>query len=401
MTLSGKSDTTAAAGIRQNRRAHTVFLLTHGFAARMIIRSGLTRRLIAQRSRVTVISPNADESYFREECRAEGVDLKQEPKSGGRVAHRFRAYRPYLLDDVMNNPALRANHARRCEDRPLVGLGMELVNRTFARSSLFRRLGRAIERKINRSKKVIELLSQLQPDLLVLPNPFGIEETVYLLHARELGIPVACQMLSWHNITSKGTPLLMPDFFISWGPIMTEEIGDLYRFPRDRIFECGVPHFDVYSQPGLLKPPGAMLQELNLPAEQPYLFYGTVSPYSCPNEIDILAWLAERVNKNAFTRPCSLVIRPHPQMISGFYSGSSAQLERLRALSGPRIAVDFPPVLSDQLAWDLPKVDMHRLASLLAGSAMCLNSNSTLSLDACMLDRPVINIAFDGWEDLP
>jgi CDP-glycerol glycerophosphotransferase (TagB/SpsB family) len=61
----------------------------------------------------------------------------------------------------------------------------------------------------------------------------------------------------------------------------------------------------------------------------------------------------------------------------------------------------MPSVLSEQLAWDLPRSDMIHLASLLAGSAMCINSNSTLCLDACMLDRPVINIAFDGWEELP
>jgi hypothetical protein len=32
---------------------------------------------------------------------------------------------------------------------------------------------------------------------------------------------------------------------------------------------------------------------------------------------------------------------------------------------------------------------------------MCLNANSTLCLDACMLDRPVIDVAFDGREELP
>jgi hypothetical protein len=44
---------------------------------------------------------------------------------------------------------------------------------------------------------------------------------------------------------------------------------------------------------------------------------------------------------------------------------------------------------------------MNHLASLLAGCAMCLNVSSTLCLDACMMGRPVIDIGFDGWEDLP
>jgi CDP-glycerol:poly(glycerophosphate) glycerophosphotransferase len=394
-------DAVGEAPIRQQCDTHIVFLLTHGFSARTVIRSGLGRRLIAQGARITVISPNADETYFWEECQTEGITLQQEPKNGGRAAQRFRSYRPYLLDDVLNNPALKCHHLQRCEDRPLVGCALEIVNRTVARSSLFRKLSRTLECKINRSKEVQELLTQLKPSLLVLPNPFGIEETVYLLHARELGIPIVCQMLSWDNITSKGTPLLMPDYFISWGPIMTQEMLDVYKFSRDKIYECGVSHFDVYSQQGQLIPRDALLSELNLPLQQPYIFYGMVAPYSCPNEIDMLTWLANKVNSNAFDEPCSLVIRPHPQTISGFYSRTSKELERLRALTGSRVALDTPSLLSERLAWDLPKSDMYRLASLLAGSAMCINANSTLCLDACMLDRPVINIAFDGLTELP
>jgi hypothetical protein len=219
------------------------------------------------------------------------------------------------------------------------------------------------------------------------------------LHAKELGIPVVCEMLSWDNITSKGTPLLMPDYFISWGPIMTQEIIEWYAFPRAKIFECGVPHFDAYRQPEKLMPSKALVQQFNLNTERPYIFYGMVARIFVPNEMEIVEWLAEQVNTNAFSKPCSLVIRPHPQMVSGYYSDGK-DLEILSSLTGPNVAVDVPPVLSEALAWDLPKRDMFHLASLLAGAAMCINASSTLCLDACMFDCPVINIGFDGRQDL-
>jgi hypothetical protein len=235
----------------------------------------------------------------------------------------------------------------------------------------------------------------------VLPNPFGSVEALYLIHAKDLGIPTVCQMLSWDNITSKGTPVDMPDYFISWGPIMSQEIVEWYRFPREKVYECGVSHFDVYHRKTEFTSRDALLGDLGLDPQRPYIFYGMVPEYSCPNEVEILAELVERVNKDALARPCSLVIRPHPQTISGTYAQHPAELARLRTLVGPRVALDLPPVLSEELAWDLPKSDMIRLASLLHGSAMCLNANSTLCLDACMLDRPVIDVAFDGREELP
>jgi len=402
MTSFTKIESVAEERLRPKRDMHIVFYLTHGFSARTVIRSGLAGRLSAQKARVTVISANANEAYFQRECHAEGLALAQEPKSVGRFAWRFRLYRPYLLDDVLNNPALRSGHLLRRKRHPLVFWPMEVINRTVARSPLFRKFSRALECKTNRSREVQQLLLQLQPDLLVLQTPFGTRDVVYLLHARESGIPVVCQMLSWDNITTKGTPLLMPDYFISWGPIMTEELVDLYHFPRNKVYECGVPHFDVYSQKDQLTPRDTLLRELKLPANHPYIFYGMGAKYSWGfDEIDLLEWLAGQVNGNAFAEPCSLVIRLHPQGVSGFFSLNARDLQRLRALAGPRVVLDAPPVLSERLESDAPKSDMYHLASLLAGSAMCINVSSTLCLDACMLDRPAITVAFDGWEDLP
>ena len=383
------------------RKAHVVFLLSNGFAARMMLRSGIASQLTTHDVQVTIISPNADEVYFQQECQQEGVGLHKDPGVTGRAAEMFRLLRPYLLDDVINNPALKTKHRRLREHRPIFGLFIEIVNRTLARQPLFRKLSTFIEILINRSEMIQEMLCTLQPDLLVLPNPFGRIETVYLIHARRLGVPVVCQMLSWDNITTKGTPLLMPDYFISWGPIMTEEMVSIYHFPRNKIYECGVAHFDVYSQKEKLTPRDILLKEMHLPQELPYIFYGMVAELYCPNELEILAWLAEQVQRNAFAKPCSLIIRPHPLTISGSYASDSRNIKRLKSLVGPRVALDIPPVLSEQLAWDLPKQDMYRLASLIDGSSMCINAGSTLCLDSCMLDCPIINISFDGFEELP
>jgi hypothetical protein len=380
---------------------HIGFLVTDGFAARMMIKSGIAKCLLSQGARVTVISPNTDERYFQEECRADGIMLKQAAWLSTRRAWRLRGYRAYLLADVMNNPALKAAHRSIFEKRPVLGFTLSAINRTIARCPPFRRFSKAVMCQLSRCQQIKELLEEVRPDLLVVPNPFGAQETSYLLHSRELGIRVVCQLLSWDNVTTKATPLLMPDYFISWGPIMTTEMIDWYHFPRERIYECGVPHFDVYSRTKELIPSCVLLKELHLPEEHSYIFYGMVTRMFCPNEIEILTWLADQVNKKAFAKPCSLVIRLHPQMISGIYSMNTEEFERLTALVGPMVALDMPQVLSEELAWDLPQSDMYRLASLLAGCAMCLNASSTLCLDACMLDRPVINIAFDGWEELP
>lgn len=372
-----------------------------GFGARSFIKSGVAGKLVGRGASVTVISPNADEAYFQQECREEGISLRQDPEEKGSTALRFRRYRPYILDNVEGNTALRILHELYYEDHLLVGSLMATINRKLAKSSLLKTLYRAVESRINRSDSVGRLLAELRPDLLVLLSPFGVRDVVYMLHAKELGIPVVCAVLSWDNITCKGTPLLMPDHFISWGPVMTEEITNFYGFPRERILECGVPHFDIYKRKTELSSPQAVLKAMELPPEDPYLVFGMVTPYCCPNELDLLMWLTHKINNRKFVKPCSLIIRPHPQTVSGYYARPARELERLKSLAGPRVALHMPQLMSERLYCDMPRNEMNRIASLLAGSALCVSTWSTLSLDASILDRPVVSIAFDGWEENP
>ena len=139
---------------------HIVFHFAHGFSARMVLRAGVARRLTDRGIRVTAISPNANEHYFQQECLGEGVNLKQEPSSTGRVAHWFRMYRPYFLDDVMNNNALRAMHHRRLERHPVAKAAWELVNRRLAKKVITRKIFKGVELWINRSREIESLLGK-------------------------------------------------------------------------------------------------------------------------------------------------------------------------------------------------------------------------------------------------
>lgn len=387
--------------MNNHKNARIACLISDGFGARLVLKSGVARKLVAQGTSVTAISPNADESYFQQECREEGITLRQDPHDGGSSALRFRVYRPYFLDNVMGNASLKILHEQYFEGRPALGAALATLNRRLGRNPVAGAAYRMIESRMNRSESVRRLLQELNPDLLVLCSPFGVREVTYLLHAKDLGIPVVCQIQSWDNITCKGTPLLMPDYFISWGPVMTQEIMEYYRFPRHKIFECGVPHFDIYSRKAELSPPQAVLKALNLPPDDPYLVFGMVTPYCCPNELDLLMWLTHKINNRKFVKPCSLIIRPHPQTVSGYYARQARELERLMSLAGPRIGIHMPQLSSERLYCDMPRSEMPRIASLLAGSALCLNTWSTLCLDASLADRPVISISFDGWEQLP
>jgi hypothetical protein len=51
--------------------------------------------------------------------------------------------------------------------------------------------------------------------------------------------------------------------------------------------------------------------------------------------------------------------------------------------------------------WELPKDDLEHLVRLLRDADVVMNSGSTLAIDAAILDRPVICIAYDPAGTLP
>ncbi|MBK6846058.1 MAG: hypothetical protein IPG96_00430 [Proteobacteria bacterium] len=301
----------------------------------------------------------------------------------------MRAKHLYELHSAAVRPLLKL--------RPLVG---KAVNRLALRWSLVPRLAQRAEQRLLRSRAVRVILERLRPRLLVSSYPVNWLEALFVLEAQRLGIPTVGQLLSWDNISCKGRFAALPDRFISWGPVMSDELQRYYGVTPDRINECGVAHFDAHCDPGNRLQAREVLAGLGLCPDDPYLFFGMSARFFCPHELDVVEWLAGACEPGAFGPRMQLVVRPHPQNIRGSMADGET-VERLRTMAGPRVAIDLPQVVSDRLPWDLEERDLRKLAALIAGCAVSLNSGSTLSIDSVVQDRPVVLPIFDAGHELP
>jgi len=62
-------------------------------------------------------------------------------------------------------------------------------------------------------------------------------------------------------------------------------------------------------------------------------------------------------------------------------------MKRLENLNSKRVAVDFPQLIKSNVRWSMKKSDMNHLSNLLAGCSVCLNSGSTVSIDALVMEK--------------
>ena len=372
----------------------------------MVLQSTVLQELREAGVAVTIAVPDAADPSVRVAAQRYGCDLVQTHRLNPKKSFQYQLLRRYFFEDVRRNPALWSKHlAALVEAKPATRLRLRAyraLNIVSVRLGIVRDALAELESFALRSRPARQVIESTKPDLLVSTYPVEPLECLYLAEARRAGIPTVGHLLSWDNITVKGRFAVLPDHFITWGPIMSGELEEFYGTPRSRIHETGVAHFDhhatVPSEAGRKK----VVRGLGLDVDRPYLFFGMSSPFVSPYEIEIVEELADRVRNERYGHGLQLVVRPHPQNVQGNLADPS-WLPRLRVLQDYRhVAVDFPSLEDSGLLWSMKPEDLPRLSNLISGCAICLNSGSTLAIDAIVQDRPVIGTAFDAKrKDVP
>ncbi len=386
-----------------NYKTDICYVVSHGFAARMVMQTNLLKKLVEQGYKVCLISPDAKDAALTEYCANNSINLVEfQPKIAW--SEDYLNARKYFLEDIKGNPALWEKHLRAIHNnpsrhpwkraRPYI---LYAANRLVRQIPVLRNWFKSAEDRYLLSDETQDFLKKLAPRLVVSTYPVNINEALLLRNAQVLNIKTIIHLLSWDNITCKGIFPATADNYIAWGGIMASEFEQYYSATSENVAQCGVPHFDEHFR---MKTEGKdeykpYLTDFGLNPDRPYLFVAMSAPYFAPNEIDIVEWLAAKVNTNYFGENMQFVVRPHPQNVTGSMADET-WLPRLRALKNERVAVDFPNLVKSKLPWSMEQKDMIRFSSLISGATVVINSGSTASIDALMLGRPVILSSFDA-----
>ncbi len=376
------------------------YIVSHGFAARMVLQTGLLKRLRAEGKSVALITPDANDENLKLACESEGITLHEFRESKPRSAN-YNRMRKYFLEDIKNNVALWEKY--RVEKRfnlnrrllAYFGMAMYRLNKVFP---FIRQRFKKYEQQFLDIPEAREFLEEINPRLVVATYPVGFQEGILLNAASQLNIQTCIHLLSWDNITCKGHFPALADKYIAWGPVMANEFQEFYKIKKTDIYECGVPHFDLHHQVKNDPNIAPFIEKLGLNPSKPYLFFAMSSPRFAPCEIDIVEHLAGQIEAGIFGENMQLIARPHPQNVVGSMADKT-WLGRLDALVSDRVKVDYPQLVDSKLQWSMKQSDMIRLSNMLYGAACCINSGSTVSIDSFMVDTPAVITAFDAHEE--
>lgn len=249
----------------------------------------------------------------------------------------------------------------------------------------------------------LQILTQLKPDFIIstmLTLPGGLfspsVDLPIIISAKKLNIPCGTLVQSWDNLCSK--TYVLPTWlnhYWTWSQAMT---ADLIRFnPRiDQkcIQNVGSPHYDYHLDSRLREPRDSFMRNLGMDPSRPYVVIGTGTKTMLPNEPIMVTELVRSLKENL--PELQILLRIHPK---------DDQLRWTKLLGdfheqGIFIQNPVPETRMDLGGCTPPQIYFTELINTIVHASAIINTTSSLTVDASIINRPIISICYDKVYDV-
>jgi hypothetical protein len=257
------------------------------------------------------------------------------------------------------------------------------ANKLLANLHVFQLL-KWMERRIPPDPDIVRWLEAHRPDVVV-ASPYIVPRTgeiEYIQAARALDIPTVAIVLSWDNLTTKGTFHIIPDAVLVWNDVLVKEARTFHDVPQDKLLITGAPVFDFWfeMQPTLDYP--SFCNKVGISADQPYVLYLCSSKYISGDETSFVRTFAKALGSSGDTQKIKVLVRPHP-LNSEIWDG----VEDESIAVWPRSA-----------SWvDTPQAKLDYYHSIYHSRAV-IGVNTSAIIEAAILDRPCVTIVDEEYK---
>ena len=240
-----------------------------------------------------------------------------------------------------------------------------------------------------RSPDASARLSARRPDLLVTTGPFQFEQPGIVSAARALGIPVAAMIPSWDNVSTKNRLVFRYDAYLVWSEQTRRELHHFYPSTRSvPVYVVGAPQFDVLLDHRFHRSRDEFCRSQGLRPDLPVIVYALGSPNFIRGEHHGARLVAEAMERGELG-DAQLLVRPHPQHDDG-------RLGECFARFGPRVVLQQPADPTASLtARTQDERQIVEWVNTFRHADVVVNLSSTVTVEAAILDRPIVNLNFD------
>lgn len=246
---------------------------------------------------------------------------------------------------------------------------------------------RAASQRFRTTESYIKLFQKLQPSLVFNGSHVHSRVAIQAVQAAQwLKIPTAAFVFSWDNLTSQGRIMPPYDHYLVWNEAIRDQLLEIYDTIRpEQVFVTGTPQFDFHFRPEFLWSREEFCTHVNADPGRPIVLYSTGMPNHMPGEPQIVERIAAMLRKMTDLGSPQLLVRVYPKDLTG----------RFESVKRANPDILFPTIPWEP-AWLTPRPeDTPLLTNMLRHAAAGINVASTVSLELCMFDKPVINVGYN------
>ncbi len=216
---------------------------------------------------------------------------------------------------------------------------MLMISRAMRRSHLLRQLVVNYQGRFTPGI-YSDLFDKYQPDLVIAASP-GFRLDRYLLReAVAHQVPTVSCIISWDSSSSYGLPGAQingrnqPHRITCWSQIQKDELVGGADWPDEHVNIGGMPPYDGYVRKEWVIPRQDYFQLHGLDPDRKLLTYASSFVNLSPN-IQNIAALAHLVASDRLASPSQLLVRFHPNHMSGHYVAEAEQIPPDRQPKSP------------------------------------------------------------------
>ena len=215
--------------------------------------------------------------------------------------------------------------------------------------------------------------------------------------AKQKKIETAAFIFSWDNLASKGRMAGNFDHYLVWSDLMKEDLLEFYpQVKRKQVKVVGTPQFEPYVLDEFGYEESSLREKFGL-KDRPYIFF-TCNDSSSENDILYLDCLAGFIEQGKLSKEVDLVVRTSPAEDSFRFRW---------------IKEKYPFIIWNEPDWEVKREhhqelwsqrvptieDISDLKSLLKYCTFNINVLSTVTLDAFLFNKEVINPVFGNQKN--
>jgi hypothetical protein len=264
-------------------------------------------------------------------------------------------------------------------------LSFPMANRRVL--NLLSKLERSSSRLFRTKDEYTQLYSEIKPALVFNASHVHSRNATRAVEAAQWdGIPTATFIFSWDNLTSQGRVMLPYDHFIVWNESLKQQLLKMYEWARpENVFVTGTPQFDLHFREDTYLSRDDYCKQVGADPNRPIVLYTTGMENHMPGEPEIVEGIADILTAYPEKDRPQLLVRVYAKDLSGRFN----DLRKRR-----------PDILFGDPVWEpewlTPKPeDSAALVNALRHCALGINVASTISLELCMFDKPVINVGYN------